>query len=270
MELREIQRLFWRAITWPTGVDDFLAHADPDTRRAFHEVFRATPALSAAARVGVYAESYYWRIEDVLRDQFRVTAWACGDVDFHDLCTDYVLERPSTSGDVRRVGEAFPGYVRAHPIAARVPGIEDVAAIEWSAVVAIDAPDVPRMRTEDLAAVPLREWPAMRLCAVAGVAVHESRLPYAAMWRARELGEPRELPAPCSPPQHVLVWRGNLDVFHRTTSPAEAGALAALVQGASFHDVCAAAVHRDHAQTDAGQVVGWLSRWLADGLVAAP
>jgi hypothetical protein len=270
VELREIQRLFWRAITWPTGVDDFLAHTDPETRRAFHEVFRATPELSAAARVGVYAESYYWRIEDVLRDQFRVTAWACGDVDFHDLCTDYVLERPSTSGDVRRVGQAFPAYVRAHPIAARVPGIDDVAAIEWSAVVAIDAPDVPKMRAEDLAQVAACDWPAMRLCAVAGVAVHESRLPYAAMWHARERGGPRELPAPCSPPQHVLVWRCGLEVFHRTTSTAEAGALAALVRGASFQDVCAAAVAGGHTQTDAGPMVDWLRRWLADGLVAAP
>lgn len=272
MELRELQRLFWRAITWPTGVDDFLAQADPATRRAFDETFRGTPSLSAAARVNVYAESYYWRLEGVLRDQFRVAAWACGDVDFHDLCTDYVLDRPSTSGDVRRVGEAFPAFVRAHPIAARVPGIDDVVAIEWSAVVAIDAPDVATMREEDLAAVPLSAWPTMRLFAAPGVAIHATRLPYASMWRARQAGEPSPspAPAPASPPQHVLVWRSGLEVFHRTALAAEARALAILVQGGAFADVCTAAADEEASPVEPAHVVGWLRRWLADGLVAAP
>lgn len=272
MDLRETQRLFYRAITWPTGVEDFLAKADPATRAAFEATFRSTPDFEASARVGVYAESYYWRLEDVLRDQFRVTAWACGDVDFHDLCTDYVLERPSTSGDVRRVGEAFAEYVRCHPIAARVPGIDDVAAIEWSAVLAIDAPDVPAMREADLESVPLPDWPAMRLSAAPGVAVHATRLPYAAMWRAREEGQPRAW-APCSPAQHVLVWRAGLEVFHRTAGLPEARALAALVRGASFADLCTAAAEAGepgpNEAIEPAAVVGWLRRWLGDGLVAA-
>lgn len=279
MRLREVQRLLWRAITWPTGVDDFLAQADPATRAAFASTFAAglpgSPQLGARERVGVYAESYYWRLEEVLRDQFRVSAWVCGSADFHDLCTDFVLERPSASGDVRRIGAPFPTYVAAHPIARRIRGIEDVACIEWSAVEAIDAVDVPRFGAADLSAVALPDWPALRLHAAPGVSLHRCRLPYAGLWNARERGEPSSPDAPptLGPPQHVLVWRAGLEVFHRSVGAPESAALAALLDNATFSEICTAAEDAAAASTEPATpatVVAWLRRWLDDGLVAAP
>jgi len=66
MTIVELQRLLWQAITWPTGVADFLATTDDKTREAFRQAFVGTAELDAVARVNVYAESYYWRLHEVL------------------------------------------------------------------------------------------------------------------------------------------------------------------------------------------------------------
>ncbi len=269
MTLRETQRLMWRAMTWPTGVADFLRQADPATRRAFAQTFAETPGFSRQDRVSVYAESYYWRLEDVLREQFRVTAWIAGDVAFHNLCTDYVLARPSRRADVRRFAAPFREFVTAHPLARAHVGLDDVARIEWGAVEAIDAADVRLWREDDLAAVALCDWPPLVLRAAPSVSLHRCRLPYAKAWAARDAGEPSPtdpLPA-CTPPQWVLVWRGGLEVFHRTVADREAEAISALVAGTDFGTLVQ---HADARGVQAPEVVAWLRRWLRDGLVAAP
>ena len=49
MNLRQLQALFVDAIVYPTGVDDFLAQADEDTRTAFGQHFVTKAVLDALA-----------------------------------------------------------------------------------------------------------------------------------------------------------------------------------------------------------------------------
>jgi hypothetical protein len=249
----------WRAITWPTGVADFLAHADEQTRIAFARELADTPAFDRVARVGVYAEAYFWRLFGVLLDHFGLLAWMVGRARFHNLVTDYVLACPSIEPDIRRYGERFPGFVAQHA----APALGDAAAIEWAMVRALDAPDEACARADDLQDVPLSDWPALELRAVATATVHRCALPFSVLWRAHE----RE-PSPADPPTaqeptiDVLVWRAGLDVMHRELEPDEAKAVRALVGGVRFGVLC-------DEVGDPQIVARWLQRWLADGLVAA-
>jgi hypothetical protein len=263
VKLREVQRLLWRAVSWPTGVADFLAQADAATRAQFEEVFADTPHFGRVARVDVYAQSYYWRLEDVLREQFRVTAWLAGDVAFHDLCTDFVLAHPSSGADVRRWATGFCDFVADHVLSQSIVGLPDVARIEWAAVLAIDAPDTRVCTEADLAAIGVPQWPAMVLRAAEHVALCPTRLPYARLWNAREAGEPSPVspPAPLKSPRHVLVWRQGLEVFHRTVAEDEVPAVRALASGVSFEALVALAGEPPAA-------VAWLRRWLRDELLA--
>lgn len=269
--LRREQALWWRAITWPTGIDDFLAEADPATREAFTATFVGDAALDARRRMTVYAEAYFWRLAEVLRDQYRVLAWLVGGPRFHDLATDFVWQRPSRSPDVRRFGAGLPELVAEHPLEAAHGGLGELARVERAIVEAIDVPDEPVVGRAALQAVPIERWPGLRLSTAAHVRVLSTRRSYPRAFAAWKAGEPSPdvvPPAAAEARHHVLVWRKDLEVFHRALEPAAAAALRAAQAGGSFEAMCDAALAVDPA-LDPGALVGWLGRWLDDGLFTA-
>lgn len=270
-ELHREQALWWRAITWPTGIDDFLAKADPATREAFAATFVGDGALDARRRMTVYAESYFWRLAEVLREQYRGLAWLLGAARFHDFVTDFVWQQPSRSPDVRRYGAGLPDFLATHPLEAAHEGLAELSRVERAIVEAIDVPDEPLVGRAELAAVPVEHWPALRLTTAAHVRVLTTRRSYPrtfAAWRAEDPSPPSVPPLPEDGPFHVLVWRKDLEVFHRGLEPAAAAALRAAGKGETFEAMCAAALCVA-PELDPGTIVGWLARWLDDGLFTA-
>lgn len=275
MSLADLQSLFLAAIRYPTGVSDFLAQASPEIRAQFERAFVSSPGFDATARLGVYAESYFWRLADVLGDQYRVVAWLCGRRRFHNLVTDYVWQRPSQSPDLRRYGRDLPDFIAAHAIAAEIAGIEQLARVERSIVAAIDMPDEPTIGPDTLAAIEVERWPAMRLRAASWVKLWATQRSYPALFERRRKEEPS--PDPMPPPDgrnhHVLVWRQDIEVCHRSVPADEARALSAMLAGDSFEQIClAAATPAAGSATpaaDPAAVVQWLRAWLSAGLVVA-
>ena len=98
---------------------------------------------------------------------------------------------------------------------------------------AIDAVDVPTLTEAGLAARPLESWPSMRLVAAPWVRLWTTRRSYPELFEARRLE--RSSPDPVPPPDggrhHVLVWRQDLEVLHRSVRGPEARALAAMLAG---------------------------------------
>lgn len=269
--LRDEQALWWRAITWPTGIDDFLAHADPATREAFAATFVGDAALDARRRMTVYAESYFWRLAEVLREQYRVLAWLLGGPRFHDFVTDFVWQEPSRSPDVRRFGSGLPDFLATHPLEAAHGGLGELAGVERAIVEAIDVPDEPGVGRAQLQALPIDRWPGLRLRPAAHVRVLTTRRSYPrafAAWKADEPSPAAVPPLPADGPFHVLVWRNELEVFHRALDPAAAAALLMAQQGAAFEAMCDAALELDPT-LDPGVLVTWLGRWLDDGVFTA-
>ena len=104
----------------------------------------------------------------------------------------------------------------------------------------------------------------------------ETRRSYPDLYETRRLEQPP--PDPLPPPDrarhYVLVARQGIDVFHRSVAAPEARALTAMLAGASFDRICAAAASpgaetAQDPQDPAGpeQVVAWLQRWLAAELI---
>lgn len=270
--LRDEQALLWRAISWPTGVDDFLAHADEATRRAFAATVVGDEVLSATRRLTIYAESYFWRLADVLGEQYRGLAWLLGPARFHDFVTDFVWQRPSPSPDVRRFGAALPDFLEGHPLQAAHGGLAELARVERAIVRAIDVPDEPVVTRADLQAIEVSRWPGLRLELADHVQVLTTTRSYPrvfAAWRAGDPSPPSVPPLPeDEPDHHVLVWRKDLEVFHRALSSAQAAALRATADHGRFEALCEAALREDDSLDPAG-LVRWLSQWLDDGLFTA-
>lgn len=273
--LAATQELFWRAITHPTGVADFLRSGEAEQSDTFAATFESNEQLSALERMEIYANDYYWRLAGVLAEHFPTLAWLLGHDRFHNLSTDYVLHRPSLDPDLRRFSARFPAYLAEHHEGERERELVEVARIELDRIELLDLADEPTLTLADLEQVPLDRWPRVWLQAVESVRLRACARPFAAMAalcrEGRAVDDARRL-YPLAR-HHTLIWRSAMTVLHRDASAAEARALAALIDGATFIDLCAAAAGVDEdgladSGSDPATVARWLRSWTEQGLLS--
>jgi len=242
--LREVQESFWRSLA--TAPDPALVELVP-----------AAPKLAPAARVGIYADMYFWRLLDVLREDFPRLARALGDDAFAALARAYLTVHPSDRPSVRDLGRHMADFLAAAPPPGVAPGLADLARLEWARGLAFDAPDSKPLRLDDLRAVPPEEWPALRFTPVPALAVLVSDWPVDRLWES-----PGEATTMRPARTALRVWRREFAVFHAVMDLAEETALARLRGGESFAAMCEGFERAE----DAGAL---LLRWLDDGLLAA-
>lgn len=273
MTLDEIQQLFSAAIRFPTGVSDFLAAADAETRRRFAEVFDETPALGRRARVDIYANAYFRRLLDALAASYPRLAELAGPAPFNDFVTDYLLACPPSEPDLRRAGDRLPAFVRTHPLGAELPMTAALADVEQALDRALDCPDGERLERAELERLEPRAWPALGFSLSEPTRLVRVDVDIVEVARRLALGDrlgAREVPrAPA--PLVVLVGRRGHATYFRRLADAEATLLAAIAAGASFGEACAELAGAGTPLTEAGpqQVAGYLLRWVEDGVLAA-
>ena len=103
--LAELQRRLYALVVAPSGVDEALAEAGAQERRAALALVRAAPGAPAIERLEVYANAYFARIRDVLAESFPALQASLGAPLFHDLATAYLLSHPPSRPSIRRVGD---------------------------------------------------------------------------------------------------------------------------------------------------------------------
>lgn len=269
--LAEIQRRLWRLIAWPEGVRAAL-ETEPGGAPPLAAWVRSDERLCAEDRLDVYANAYFYRIHDVLAEDFPTLAHALGEDAFHDLATSYLAVHPSRHPSLRHVGARLADFLAGHPAAAsfreRLPCAADLARFEAASEDVFDAADLPAATREDLARVPPERWdglpvvlrPSVRLLAL-GWPVHEAR---------RALRDEQPLPALQPASLRLCVWRREEQVCTRELLPDEAEALAGAAAGIDFGSLCEriAAVHGDEEAP--GRAAAWLGAWVDDGLLRRP
>ena len=267
--LRDTQTLFWRLISAPEGVADGLRRLDMKSDE-LEAVIAGDARLDAVARLDIYANMYFWRLHDILREEHAALAAAVGDDAFRNLVTDYLLACPSQHPSVRNVGARLPAFVADHALAAERPWLGALAALERARLELFDGPDAERLTVEALRALGPDAFAALPLPLVPCHALIEATHAVDDFWRAVEQGdgEPDALPPPAPSPRTLLVWRDGLEVYHRPLQPLEREALLRARDGAPFGVVCELLAERlplDEAGPAAFQM---LARWAGDGIIA--
>ena len=79
------------------------------------EMIAGDARLSPEARLDIYAEMYFFRIHDVLRDEAPRTAAVLGGAAFHDLVTDYLRACPPNHPSLREAGARLPAFLADAP-----------------------------------------------------------------------------------------------------------------------------------------------------------
>lgn len=251
MELSALQSTLWRLIVAPTGAVAGAAELcaegvieSPD----LEGLVCGDERLGAVERVDVYADMYFYRLRDCLAEDFPRLAQTLGEVDFHNLVTDYLLAHPSRHWSLREVGRALPGFLESHTAA-----VADLAALEWARVDVFDAADAEPLTREDLIA----GGAASRLCLVP--AVRLLRVGAGAL-RAWQGSADEGAQGECA----VRVWRRGFGVQHCGIEADEEGCLRALASagGATLGEL--------GERVDAAQrLAALLEVWTRDGLLAS-
>jgi len=222
--------------------------------------------LSPDERVTVYAEMYWLRLRDVLRDEFELVRAVMGDEAMDVLIAKYVKAHPSTHFSLGRLGEHLPAFLKQHPIE-NAPWVADLAALEWARAQSFVAPDSPVAEPSALASIGPENAETVRLTLTPSVHVVHLDFDVRALFRALvdgaatgDVAVPREHTS-------VVVFRKGFEVFHDGVSRAEASALELAKSGATLPALCEASVDDSHEDA-AKRAFTAIASWVSEGMVA--
>jgi hypothetical protein len=260
--LSAIQERFYALVTHPEGVAPALA-AEPGAP-PLEEMVRGDRGLGAVDRLDVYANMYFYRLLDVLRDAYPKLTAAVGDTAFHNLVTEYLVACRPHHPTIEAAGDRLPQFLAGHPLAADRPWLVPLARLERTYTELFDGPDAAAMTLPELQALPPEELTALPLALIPCHRLLAADFAVAAVWDAPD--EAADAPAER---ELLLVWRHDGELFHRSVPADEEPLLAAAATGATLQALCdlASATPSTTTEDAAQRVFQTVARWLADGIV---
>ena len=262
LPLRELQARFLRSIATTPECSDVHGF-DP----ALLKLVEGRGRLGSAERLGVYAEMYWARLLDVLRDDFPRVAAVLGGDRFTALAGTYLERQPSTHPSVRWVGAHFADFLAEHGPDEQ-PFLADLARLEWTRLAVFDAVDAVPLRLEALRAIPPSTWPRLTFRPVPALRVLRCAWPVHELWAA---DDPKAAATLMRPAATVLrVWREAFTVYQTHVDTVEQVALRQLLAGAPFGVMCdrlEALLPPPAVAQEAGALI---LRWVEDQILASP
>ena len=249
--LHELQRLFWVSVAERPGRDSI----DPD----FIRLVRGCDNSDRKTRIRVYSDAYYFRLRDVLREDFPRVAAMLGPEQFDEIARGYLAAFPSEQPSVRYLGRALAGFLRLRK---DLPNwLADLADLEWARVEVFDAPDSECATIDDLVCVPPEAWPAIRFSAIPSLQTLLAQYPVHQVWSG---GKSLDMTAAET---SLRIWRKNdYQVLHAPMDKRESAALEKMISGEPFAALCEA--FADLPESEAAQnATGLLARWIEDGII---
>ncbi|HLK86819.1 MAG TPA: DNA-binding domain-containing protein [Candidatus Binataceae bacterium] len=268
--LAELQTLLYRLIAAPEGVAAGLAAERERLSPELDELLAGDNRLTPTQRLEIYANAYFYRILDCLKDDFPATLATVGADNFHNLITGYLIAHPPTRPSIAHAGDYLPEFLRDHPMREEWPFLADLARLEGALLKVFHAANAEELTIEAMRSVPAGQWPALRMRTHPAVVILDCE------WRVDELLRDFEktaganvlaLPAPVRERTSVLVWRQSLRVHYRRLEDVERAALGLAREGAPFTTICDAVAAGCADENPVGRINELLTRWLSEGLL---
>ena len=259
--MKTTQSLLLKLITAPEGVEKALQES-PGTVLPI----RGDSLLSSVERLDIYANMYFYRIRDSLKEDFPAVLKILGKIGFHNLITEYLFVSPSTHYSLRYAGQHLPRYLKRHRLLKKYPYLAELAELEWALLNAFDAPNSKVLAKEDLKAVTPEEWSHLRFHFIPSIQVFEFSYPVGQI-RDRAL-RGKKVPSFRKKKTRLLVWRRNFKVCFRDTDELESKILYRLGQETFFGDLCHRLSRRPGGKSAPIILARYLQTWIREGLLA--
>ena len=265
-DFKELQHLLYRLITAPDGVADGLNAEPTSVPRGLAGLIDGDERLSAVERLDIYANGYFYRLLDVLKEDYPATWTVPGADNFHNLVTGYLVEHPPTQPSLFNAGEFLADFFAGHPFGRRWPFLVELARQERTIIEVFHAPDTEPLDAATLHVISPADWPTVILRTSSALAILDCE------WGVSEVLRAIEQKRDWSPPKHqpisILVWRQNFQVYYRELDLGERDALRMSRDGASFAMICETIARAAPGKDAVRTIRQLLSRWIDDGLLA--
>lgn len=263
--LNRIESILYRLVTAPSGVAEGIERERSLPAGGLAAIVRGDARLSAEDRVGIYANMYFYRILEVLKEDYPATRKVLGDNGFHNLVTSYLIDYPPTEPSIAHAGQRLPDFVRDHPMRREFPYLAELASLERALIDVFHAPDAVALDSAAMRAVPPSEWGRVRMRLHPATRILDCEWRVADVLSAAENGG--EITKPAHQPASILVWRRNCQVFHRELDDVERRALQVVSRGGSFSRICEQVASTSTNDDSAAEMNRLLARWLPDGIL---
>lgn len=281
-----VQRWFQAVVTHPDGVEGGVESEEAQrlirlNRSELEAVIGRSRNLTAAERMGIYANAYYARLLECLASFFPVLQKALGEEVFEGFAFEYLQHYPSKSYTLDRLGESFARFLaetRPEPEEGEEPGavgwpdfLIDLTVFEWNLNQVFDGPGVegkPLLTAERLQSFPAERFAEARLVPVPCLRLLAFRFPVNAYYTAaRHAGEGEEAPIPDPAPEYVALTRRDFVVRRFPLNAAQHALLEKILAGAPVGEAIAAAAEISGLDDEAlgAELQAWFRLWVAEG-----
>ncbi len=291
LRLDQIERWMQAVITNPEGVEAGIGSAD--ARREvdigvdrIESVVDRSDRRTSIERLEVYANAYYARLLECLRDEFPALVHALGEEIFDELAFGYLQTYPSTSYTLSQLGNRFVQFLEeTRPRGeAGEPDDDgpswpdfmiDLVRLERTYSEVFDGPGgekVPRLGPDQLRAVSPDQWPSARLVPVPCLRLLSLKYPVHAYATGVRKKENPSVPDPR--PTWLAVSRIDYVVRRWTLSRVQFDLLQSLISGETIGRAIeqaarTAAANGESFDSLAQNLREWFEEWSAAGFFRA-
>jgi hypothetical protein len=285
-ELQELQKLTASVIMQPLA-RGFRSRSTFTDGRSNEEVaagfIMANDRLTPFERISIYNKQYWYRLIDVLYDDYPGLAAILGRLKFNRLISEYIQQYPSRSYTLRDLGAHLAKFITERPELIpkrRFELCREIAAFEWAQVLAFDEPGPPPVLLDDLLGKDPEklklgvqpyisllhlQWPLddftvqLKRSSLRGEASNAVDAP------PSESGG-KKIAIPAREEIFVAVHRLNNDLYYKRLDRNAFSILTQLRAGKTLADAVAIAVEQSEGSADwTTQIQGWFQNWAEMG-----
>jgi hypothetical protein len=223
--------------------------------------------LSAFERITIYADAYFYRLFDCLKEDFPATAAVVGEAEFQELVRLYLTQFPPTEPSIFYAGRYLADFLEGHQLGERRPFLAELARLERTILEVFHERDATALDASHLGNITPADWPMLRL------RTHPTLRILDCEWRVNDVRRAVENETQWIEPARgalaVLVWRQDAQVYYRELEVAERAALEASSTGADLAAICEVLASHLDDQDPAATINRVLTGWIVDGLFVA-
>ncbi|HEC20523.1 MAG TPA: DUF2063 domain-containing protein [Gammaproteobacteria bacterium] len=190
--------------------------------------------IPATARLAVYRNAYYIRLQEALAHDFPTLLAVAGDARFGKLSARFIRANPSRHPSLRDFGRALPGWLRE----GEEGDLAEVAALEWAVLEAFDAADHTPVAAEALAQVPPEEWEYLGFDFHPSVSLLKVSCNVRECWSVVRNDKGAVPALRDTEEERLVVWRAACGPAVQAIEPALFSALLGLKDGRRFGECC--------------------------------
>jgi len=273
-----IQRWMQAVLTHPDGVAGGVRSSaardeidiGPDE---LGQVLTRSQVLTAADRLGVYANAYHARLLECMREEFPSLVHVLGPELFDGFALDYLQAHPSKSYTLQQLGANFPKFLAETCPADEDPDwaafLIDLAALERLYSEVFDGPGSEGrdgMSAERLASIPNDVWAAVRLIPAVDFHLIELRSPVHEFVSGVRRNENPAIPGPAE--TLLVVHRRDYVVRRQLLTRPQFVLLDAMANGETVGEAVGKAADRvgEDGIEFASELRNWFRDWAAEGM----